>query len=148
MRECNKCGAPTPPDGFYESNRKTCKECIKARTRANRRKRVEYHREYDRKRARDPDRREHIANVVRRMRKNHPEKYSAHIAVSNALRDGKLHKRPCERCERTDHVHAHHDDYSKPLDVMWLCPVHHKERHKELALYQREDDGSLMREHA
>lgn len=41
-------------------------------------------------------------------------------------------KKPCERCNSTLNVHAHHDDYSRPLDVIWLCPIHHKERHKEL----------------
>lgn len=27
---------------------------------------------------------------------------------------------------------AHHADYSKPLDVVWLCDWHHKEEHKRL----------------
>jgi len=27
---------------------------------------------------------------------------------------------------------AHHDDYGQPLSVMWLCPRHHAERHKEI----------------
>ena len=33
----------------------------------------------------------------------------------------------------TSRVHAHHEDYDYPLDVIWLCPIHHKARHKELA---------------
>ena len=44
----------------------------------------------------------------------------------------KLEKKPCEKCGTSKYVHAHHDDYSKPLDVLWLCPLHHKQRHKEL----------------
>jgi len=60
------------------------------------------------------------------------EKYLAHKRVEAALRFGKLARQPCERCGATDLVHAHHDDYARPLDVMWLCPTHHRERHREL----------------
>lgn len=58
-------------------------------------------------------------------------KRQAHKIVGNALADGRLERQPCERCG-AEKVHAHHDDYSKPLDVMWLCPKHHRERHREL----------------
>jgi len=62
-----------------------------------------------------------------------PEKRQAHKAVEYALRSGKLVKQPCERCGATDSVHAHHDYYSKPLEVRWLCPTDHRQRHRELA---------------
>jgi hypothetical protein len=45
---------------------------------------------------------------------------------------GKLKRQPCERCGSSDNIQAHHEDYSKPRDVMWLCPIHHAERHKEM----------------
>jgi hypothetical protein len=61
-----------------------------------------------------------------------PEQRKAHHAVSGALLAGKLSLLPCERCGTTYLVHAHHDDYSKPLEVMWLCLTHHRERHREL----------------
>ena len=61
-------------------------------------------------------------------RQRNPEKYRAQTAVGNALRDGKLVKRPCEICGDPK-VHGHHDDYSKPLEVRWLCWVHHKTIH-------------------
>jgi hypothetical protein len=35
---------------------------------------------------------------------------------------------PCEVCGDPQ-THAHHDDYSKPLDVRWFCPRHHREEH-------------------
>lgn len=60
------------------------------------------------------------------------EKHRAHKAVEYALSRGRLTKAPCERCGDTRIVHAHHDDYTQMLSVMWLCPLHHRERHREL----------------
>lgn len=61
-----------------------------------------------------------------------PQKHKAHLMVSNAVRDGRLVKLPCEVCGSVTRIHGHHDDYSKPLDVVWLCPRHHSQRHREL----------------
>lgn len=84
---------------------------------------------------------------LRKFRQEHPEwnnaknaswkannrnKYLAHKAVEYALLRGRLVKQPCERCGETKLVHAHHDDYTQRLSVMWLCPFHHRERHREL----------------
>ena len=71
------------------------------------------------------------AALNKRWECKNKEKALAHKAVEHALSRGKMQKEPCERCGSTD-VHAHHDDYSKQLEVMWLCPLHHKERHREL----------------
>jgi len=35
----------------------------------------------------------------------------------------------CEACNRGDFVQAHHEDYSKPIEVMWLCASCHKKVH-------------------
>lgn len=51
--------------------------------------------------------------------------------VSNAIKTGKLVRQQCCRCGDAKTV-AHHEDYDKPLDVMWLCQVCHKQRHKEI----------------
>jgi hypothetical protein len=49
------------------------------------------------------------------------------IKVGDVIRDGKLKRCPCTICGTTKHVHAHHKDYSKPLDVTWLCArCHHR----------------------
>lgn len=66
--------------------------------------------------------------TIRKYRRKHPEKYKAHIAVGNAIRAGKLTRKPCEVCGAKK-VHAHHDDYSQPLAVRWLCSIHHKQVH-------------------
>lgn len=45
-----------------------------------------------------------------------------------AIRRGELKRLPCEKCG--EKAQAHHPDYNKPLDVMWLCAEHHREWHK------------------
>ncbi len=67
-----------------------------------------------------------------RWKSQNADKAFCHKEVEAAVRKGLLTKQPCERCGSTDLIHAHHDDYSKPLDVRWLCPIHHRERHREL----------------
>jgi hypothetical protein len=49
--------------------------------------------------------------------------------VGRAVRYGKLIRKPCEVCGATKRIHAHHDDYDRPLDVRWLCASHHLEAH-------------------
>lgn len=36
---------------------------------------------------------------------------------------------PCEICGDLKRVHGHHEDYSDPLNVIWLCPSHHMKAH-------------------
>lgn len=42
---------------------------------------------------------------------------------------GEIVKMPCEVCGE-ERVHMHHDDYVKPLEVRWLCVVHHGAEHR------------------
>ena len=67
----------------------------------------------------------------RKCQTDNPEKRKAHKAVEYAIATGALTKSPCERCG-SENSHAHHEDYNKPLDVMWLCPTDHKKRHREI----------------
>lgn len=62
-------------------------------------------------------------------RKANPEKAKARNAVTNALNSGKLIRLPCKVCGNPK-SHAHHKDYSRPLDVEWYCAVHHKQQEK------------------
>lgn len=55
--------------------------------------------------------------------------HQARSLVSKAIKDGALHKLPCELCGSSENVQAHHDDYTKPLDVTWLCVKCHKQWH-------------------
>ncbi len=62
--------------------------------------------------------------------KKNKEKRKAHHLVNNSLRDGKIIKKACEVCG-DNKSQAHHEDYSKPLEVIWLCSTHHNELHNE-----------------
>lgn len=146
MRTCRTCQSVKPLMEFYRqtngSLHRNCKECWKAYVKANRLVRAEQYREYERRRANLPHRiaaREAYAQTpegkaaATRAKhafiERHPIKRAAHVMVGNALRCGQLNRQPCEVCG-VEKAHAHHDDYSKPLDVRWLCPTHHAEWHK------------------
>lgn len=50
--------------------------------------------------------------------------------IYEAIREGRMYKpNTCEECGAEVRLHAHHEDYSKPLDVIWLCTNCHKKRH-------------------
>jgi len=70
--------------------------------------------------------------IVERHNSANPQKRSARIVVGNAIRDGKLTKGPCAKCGNPK-VQAHHHDYSKPLDVTWLCSSCHAKEHRRAA---------------
>jgi ribosomal protein S27AE len=57
-------------------------------------------------------------------------KAKCRLATRYAITIGKLLRGPCEKCG-SEVTEAHHDDYSKPLEVRWLCQTHHYELHLE-----------------
>lgn len=130
-KHCKKCGDLKPLRSFYrmpgnkDGRSGKCKECTKADVRTNRNKHIEYYRAYDRARGN-----RQAPEYIKQYRCSNPDKYAAHIATNNAIRDGKLTKQPCEVCGTMKNIHAHHDDYSKPLDVRWLCAAHHRQWHR------------------
>lgn len=63
-------------------------------------------------------------------RRANPERYRAHVSVQAALSSGAIEKGPCEVCGSTI-VDGHHDDYSKPLAIRWLCRKHHVQLHAQ-----------------
>lgn len=125
MKVCKKCGTEKPLCEFYSRATK-CKPCYREDVKKNRDDKADYYREYDRKRGnRQPD------GYLKEYRSRFPNKYKAHNLVNNSIRDGKLHPEPCEACGIVESVHAHHDDYAKPLNVRWLCAMHHQQWHAE-----------------
>jgi ribosomal protein S27AE len=68
-----------------------------------------------------------------RRESDQPLSRPAYRTVERALKTGKLIKLDeCERCGSEGSLEAHHEDYSKPLDVEWLCTkCHGLERRKD-----------------
>src|ERR1017187_3252258 len=58
-------------------------------------------------------------------------KTNAHAKVQTELEAGRLLRLPCEKCGNPI-SQAHHEYYEKPMEITWLCALHHKQRHKEL----------------
>lgn len=69
---------------------------------------------------------------LRDYREKNPERVRAWDALNNAVASGRLEKPERCACGRDARVQGHHDDYSRPLDVIWLCGVCHKARHQWL----------------
>lgn len=153
MQSCKKCGATKAPDAFYRSFPNECKDCTKARVRAYRERNIDRVKEYDRQRGQDEARKaRNKQNYYKRVstpegraaaweraklwRESTPEQRSARVALNNAVRDGKVERQPCTRCGETK-ANAHHEDYGKPLDVIWLCRNCHGARHREINAERR-----------
>ena len=128
MRLCTECNVGKPFDSFHKDKKgylglkSKCKGCAK---RINS-KRYE-------------DKKEHILSLNKAWRDENkeywngrphdPVKRKARDAVNNAVKAGTLVKHPCEVCGELK-VEGHHDDYSKPLCVRWLCNACHNHHHK------------------
>ena len=59
------------------------------------------------------------------------ERKKARNAVLIRISRGTLRRGECEVCG-AENAQAHHEDYSRPLDVRWLCELHHRQHHGEL----------------
>lgn len=66
----------------------------------------------------------------RQQKERYPERVYARELARRARRSGRLVPQPCEQCGALE-VSGHHMDYSKPLDVTWLCDSCHRTEHVE-----------------
>lgn len=107
-----------------------CKTCSKKNVHENYKNNRQHYILYDKRREQDEQRKLNKSSYQKKHRKNNPEKYKARTAVSNAIRDGRLTKKPCSVCG-SPKSEAHHEDYSAPLKVIWFCKKHHLKKHNK-----------------
>jgi len=130
MKTCFKCKEEKELTEFYVHPRMgdghlgKCKSCAKKDVSKNFRNNKRYYQEYDRAREKTEKRKAQKAKYLADHNAKYPEKYKARNATSNAIRDGRLIKGPCVECGSM-FTQAHHEDYSKPLDVIWYCKQCH-----------------------
>ena len=154
-KTCFKCGVDKPLSEFYrhrmmaDGHLNKCKICAKKDVRENRAAKVEYYRAYDKKRfkqnaqirerhlryAQTPEGKEALKRAKKLWQDRNPVKRAAHIILGNAVKNSKIAKpEKCQRCglePKRRHIHAHHNDYAKPLEVEWICVWCHIEEHKD-----------------
>lgn len=151
MKTCFKCGQSKPITEFYTHPRMgdghlgKCKDCTKKDT-AKRVARLWNDPEWkqkERSRCREKQNRyrkdgrckpvNHEAVI--NWRKRNPEKAYAHNAAEYAMKKGIIKRATiCERCGKADRLlHKHHPDYSKPIQILWLCTACHGLQHRKAA---------------
>jgi hypothetical protein len=73
---------------------------------------------------------ERVAASRHRFSAEHPEKARAYNLLKKAIQRGHMTKPDvCSRCAQPGRIEGHHEDYAKPLDVLWLCNSCHQEGH-------------------
>jgi hypothetical protein len=144
MKKCIKCGELLEescfPTSFTNSSGLSgqCKKCTAIYMKERRRRmKVENPLEYEKhlegernrvKGLKQKQPKEKRKEYHKRYAQRNKHKMECQRMVHKAISDGVLIKQPCLFCKNPD-SQAHHEDYSKPLEIIWLCKSHHYERH-------------------
>lgn len=124
---CPDCKTEKPLTEFYRAKTRTsgyqniCKQCASERNKQYRKNRTPEQIEKQRKQSNKSSRKQNRkkTNSIKRM---------AHTYVRLAIMTGQLSKQPCEKCGAENAI-AHHDNYTDPINVRWLCQSHHRQYH-------------------
>lgn len=73
------------------------------------------------------------SKAKKKWAENNLVKRAANVIIGNAIRDGRIEKGHfCSICGIDNvKIHGHHDDYSRPLEVRWLCSMCHEDWHRD-----------------
>lgn len=126
---------------YYEKNRKTCLEKTKLFREKNKPKislKEAFKRLSDKDRFEknrkshlewSKDNREKLNKYQRDWYQKNKEKRRAHVILNRAVNSGKVMRpKSCSECNKNCKPDGHHEDYSKPLDVVWICRACHSRK--------------------
>ena len=137
MKTCKKCNKELSLNEFYKHSAMVsgylnfCKTCVKERVHKHRRDNIDKYRILDKAIRQKPKVIKYRREMTKAWIKRNPEAYKAQYLLRNAVRDKRIKKlTSCEKCGKPHYrLNGHHEDYSKPLEVIWLCPVCHSAEH-------------------
>jgi len=133
MKTCSKCQVTKPHEGFYRRQASNdglqgyCKDCSRTTHAVWYDENPEHIKKYQKDHP--YDREAHRQSALDFWAK-HPEQARANTLFGNAVRQGRIARQPCIVCGKVN-AEGHHEDYSKPYVVDWLCNTHHQALHKE-----------------
>jgi len=122
-----------PNKEYYWKNKEKIIKQNKQYRKKNKRKISGYYKKWYKKNGRN--RAIDYTDAINEWIKNNPEKVKAKSILNSALISGTIIKpKRCCKCNNITRLSAHHKNYNKPLDVLWLCSSCHKTLHNKLKL--------------
>ena len=127
MKRCCKCHLVKTKTKYYKNRSNQdgleyrCKECA-------------HERDLERSAYLTKYRKEHRGILSRQFRnwiEEHRDQFRSNQKLVEAIKAGKIKRGDCTKCGKED-AEGHHSDYSRPLEVIWLCRPHHGDLHRSL----------------
>lgn len=120
--KCDKCGVDIEQKQQRGPKQRTCNDC---RSTKKSKYYSQWYAEHGRKRSGG------YSVQIMEWRRQNPEKVAAHKIVAAALKGGHIiNPGQCSACGKiSNYLDAHHDDYTKPLNITWLCISCHRKKH-------------------
>jgi len=138
-RICRECGYEFNISLFPKAknrlgkayHRRLCKFCFSKKYQRNNAIYTKQQKNNDLERFREGERKR-----GKKWRESHKKEHYAHTLLYRAIERGEIKKpNKCSKCGAENvKINGHHEDYDKPLDIIWLCDQCHAERHIEISI--------------
>jgi hypothetical protein len=137
QKRCRTCKTELPLLAFARHNgsqdgyRQHCRECLRTGRRQPTRETEEQRTQRKRRQSRKKWQRSHLEALARHQAR-FPKAAAATRAVQAGIKAGRI--TPAKECQAIDctvsgRLEAHHNDYTRPLEVLFVCPAHHRRGH-------------------
>jgi len=134
MKVCSNCGMEKSKTEFQKRNASvdgltaSCQSCLKQRDAARYKTERELRSARQKSYLATPEGKAAHKRATEKWQEQNKLRRAAHVILNNALKYKTIERQLCWVCGTK--AEAHHPDYSRPLDVVWLCKKHHHEVHQ------------------